>query len=160
MAAGSPTFPECSACARDDARTAHALLALEHAYPRLWRMVEEQIAGELPLSRSEIRLLQGIPPAGGAAADLARALGIDPGQLSRMLGRLTRRRLLMRLRAGGDARKRPVVVTARGRAALAAVDRAALGIATRLLGALSAAECQRIGEAALMIRDVLLPRAP
>jgi DNA-binding MarR family transcriptional regulator len=160
MAAGSPTSPEGSACARDDARTVHALLALEHAYPRLWRMVEEQIAGELPLSRSEIRLLQGIPPAGGAAADLARALEIDPGQLSRMLARLTRRRLLMRLPTEGDARRRTVVVTGRGRAALAAVDRAALSIAARLLGALSAAERQRIGEAAVMIRDTLLPRDP
>jgi DNA-binding MarR family transcriptional regulator len=160
MAAGSPTSPEGSACARDDARTVHALLALERAYPRLWRMLEEQIAGEAALSRSEIRLLQGIPPTGGAAADLARALEIDPGQLSRMLRRLARRRLLMRLPAEGDARKRPVVVTGRGRAALAAVDRAALSIAEHLLGAVSAAERQRIAEAVLVIRGILLPRAP
>jgi DNA-binding MarR family transcriptional regulator len=160
MAAGSATSPEDSVCAREDARTVYALLALERACPRLWCMLEEQIGADPTLSRGEIRLLQGIPPEGCPAADLAHDLGIDPGQLSPMLSRLIRRRLLLRLPANGDGRKRPVVITGRGRAALAAVDRAARDVAARLLGALSAAERRRLGEAALMIHNTLAAYDP
>jgi DNA-binding MarR family transcriptional regulator len=164
MAAASATsFPEQYARPREvvgEARTVQALLALERPYLRLWRMLEEQIAEDrVPLSRSEIRLLQGIPLESGAlAADLARDLGIDPGQLSRVLNGLVRRRLLARLRSEPDARRKRVVVSERGRLALAALDRAAFRIGERMLGALSLAERRRLAEAAETIGNALAGR--
>jgi DNA-binding MarR family transcriptional regulator len=156
MAAGSPVSPESSACPPEEARTLHALLALDRAYPRLWRMLEEQIAADVPLSRNEIRLLQEIPLDGGApVGELARDLDIDPGQLSRLLSRLARRRLVSRERSDTDARKRRIMVSARGRLALAAIDRAAVRIAERVLGTLSAADRRRLSEAAVTISGAL-----
>jgi hypothetical protein len=45
-----------------------ALQALDRTFSRLWRMIERQIADHVPLSRSEIRLLQSIPLGAGALA--------------------------------------------------------------------------------------------
>jgi len=134
-----------------DALALHTLLALDRAFPRLWRLLEEQIASQVPLSRNEIRLLRQIPAEGAPAGDLARGLGIDPGQLSRLLSRLVRRRLLARTRSGGDARRHRIMMSDRGRLARTAIDHATSAIAERVLGSLSASERRQLRQAAGLI---------
>jgi DNA-binding MarR family transcriptional regulator/predicted N-acetyltransferase YhbS len=56
------------------------------------------------------------------AAHLAARLGLDPGYLSRMLGRLERERLLERPRSAADRRRRPIRLTAGGRRAARVLD--------------------------------------
>lgn len=161
MAAASDPLAEQSEHPREEALALQALLALDRTYPRLWRLIEQQVADDVRLSRSEMRLLQGIPlDVGALAVELARDLQIDPGQLSRMLSRLTRRRLVAREPGDGDGRLRRITVSARGRRALAAIDRAAGTIAERTLGALSAVERRRLIDAAATISDVLAVHIP
>jgi DNA-binding MarR family transcriptional regulator len=108
------------------------------------------------LSRSEIQILQAVSgPDGALASELAYDLIIDAGQLSRLLRGLTRRRLLVRIRSEPDGRKKRIVVTARGREALAALDRAALRLAVRVFGPLSEAEQERVADAAQTIGHAL-----
>ena len=56
------------------------------------------------------------------AARLAGRLGLDPGYLSRLLGRFERDRLLERPRAARDRRRRPIRLTAAGRRAARVLD--------------------------------------
>jgi DNA-binding MarR family transcriptional regulator/GNAT superfamily N-acetyltransferase len=57
------------------------------------------------------------------AARLAARLGLDPGYLSRLLGRLERERLLERPRSAADRRRRPIRLTSGGRRAARVLDR-------------------------------------
>ncbi len=63
------------------------------------------------------------------AADLRHALGLDRGNLSRLLGRLEERGILRRRRSAADARRQQVELTPKGRRLFAQLDeRAATGI--------------------------------
>ena len=55
--------------------------------------------------------------------DLRERLDVDAGYLSRLLGRLEGRGLVVRERVAGDARRRRARLTARGRRAFATLDR-------------------------------------
>ena len=144
------------------AKTIRALLALERAYPPLWRMLEHQVGQNRGrLSRNEMRILQAIPSPGGALVrELAQDLCIDAGQLSRMLDKLVRRRLVVRSRCEPDGRKKRIVMTGRGRDARAALDRAALRLVDRVVGSLSPNDRQRLIDAAETIGRALALRPP
>ena len=65
----------------------------------------------------EVRILWELAHRDGvAAADLTRDLGIDPGQLSRMLKRFAAAGLIERVADAGDARRSAIVLTDHGRA--------------------------------------------
>src|SRR5262249_4999539 len=95
--------------------------------PRQTRRLPEELPHS-PSSLTEGRVLYEIgyhgdtgtprkmPP---TAVDLAKALDIDVGYLSRILQRFARRRLITRTRSDADRRQAHLALTARGQAALA-----------------------------------------
>ncbi|HEY5713462.1 MAG TPA: helix-turn-helix domain-containing GNAT family N-acetyltransferase [Allosphingosinicella sp.] len=87
------------------------------------------------LSLAEARLLYEIAnrPA-PLAAELQADLGLDPGYVSRILHRFQNKGWIERGR-GEDGRRRPISITAAGRAAFEAIDvRARAGVAGRIEG--------------------------
>jgi DNA-binding MarR family transcriptional regulator/GNAT superfamily N-acetyltransferase len=76
-----------------------------------------------PYSLAEARVLYELGHRGDlSAAVLARELGLDAGYLSRILKSFARRGLVSAGRAAGDARRRPLALTAAGRKACAALE--------------------------------------
>jgi DNA-binding MarR family transcriptional regulator len=76
-----------------------------------------------PYSLAEARVLYELGHRDGAtAAALAGELGLDPGYLSRILKAFARRGLVSAGRTAGDARRRPLSLTAAGRKACAALE--------------------------------------
>jgi DNA-binding MarR family transcriptional regulator/GNAT superfamily N-acetyltransferase len=94
-------------------------------------------------------------------ADLRRALDLDGGYLSRLLGRLAGQGLVTRARSGSDARRQVVALTERGRAAYAELDARSAAEIRALLDGLSASDRRRLLEAMGTVREVLegAPRA-
>src|SRR3954471_1505408 len=89
------------------------------------------------------------------AGDLRRALELDAGYLSRLLGRLEDQGLVARERSAADARRQLVTLTTNGRAAYATLDeRSAAEIATVLDG-LPANDRARLRAAMDTVREVL-----
>src|SRR5574339_412816 len=81
------------------------------------------------------------------AVDLAKALDIDGGYLSRILQRFARRRLITRTTSSADARQAHLALTERGRAALTPLQQLARNEVAGMLRPLSPTERRRIVEA-------------
>lgn len=79
-----------------------------------------------------------------SAADLARELDLDAGYLSRLLRDLARRHLVTRQRAGDDARRSVLRLTARGRARYAVLDTRAFDDIAAILDPLPDASRRRL----------------
>ncbi len=94
----------------------------EHLHDSRFSLTEARVLYELA---------QGTPL---TATDIARALGLDPGYLSRILQRFARDGLLRRDRSPRDGRQTRLTLTRAGRAAFAPLDAAAV----REVGALLA----------------------
>lgn len=92
-------------------------------------------------------------------ADLRRELGIDAGQLSRLLARLDDEGLLSRERSAADSRRRCVRLTAAGNALRGTLDARSGEESQRMLEALSAEDRDRVLEAMATIRSLLGERA-
>lgn len=76
-----------------------------------------------PYSLAEARVLYELAHRDRAtAAGLAQELGLDPGYLSRLLGRLERRRLIRRERSASDRRQSLLSLTAEGRRVFLTLD--------------------------------------
>lgn len=101
-------------------------VAAVRAFNRFYTNVIGVVQGmylDTPYSLTEARLLfelsqREITP----VADLRRTLDIDPGYLSRVLSRFEVDGLITRARAGGDARRQDIALTAEGKAAAADLD--------------------------------------
>ena len=87
------------------------------------------------------------------AADVAKVLGLDGGYLSRILQRFLKRRLITRTRSEADARQAHLVLTARGQAALAPLQRLARDEVGVMLRSLSPAERGRVIDAMRLIQQ-------
>jgi len=70
----------------------------------------------------EIRVLWELSQGTTEVADLKQALGIDPGQLSRILGKLEEQALVTRTPSPRDARRQTVTLTSAGEARFAEMD--------------------------------------
>jgi DNA-binding MarR family transcriptional regulator/GNAT superfamily N-acetyltransferase len=92
----------------------------------------------------EARLIFEIGVAGAEVRALRAALGLDSGYVSRLLRSLTAQGLIALTKPGGDARVRRVVLTAKGRAELAAYERLSDDLAQATLAPLAPAERQRL----------------
>jgi DNA-binding MarR family transcriptional regulator/GNAT superfamily N-acetyltransferase len=89
------------------------------------------------------------------AVDLAKALDIDGGYLSRILQRFARRRLITRMTSDADRRQAHLALTTRGQAALAPLQQLARDEVTVMLGPLSPVERRRVVDAMHLIHTSL-----
>ena len=92
------------------------------------------------------------------ARDLERDLRLDPGYLSRILRGFQRRGLIERTAAAGDRRRRPLALTAAGRAAFAPLDARSRTEIGALLESLPEPEQRRAVAAMRELERLLAPQ--
>ena len=78
------------------------------------------------------------------AGEMTALLGIDKGYLSRMLDQFSRKSLIVRKRSMEDGRVQHIFLTARGRAAFEALDRASIAQVKGLLAPLPEEDRSRL----------------
>jgi DNA-binding MarR family transcriptional regulator/GNAT superfamily N-acetyltransferase len=99
-----------------------ALRAFNRFYTRRIGVLDEQLYGT-PFTLPQTRVLWELAHhEGSTASDLARALDLDPGYLSRLLTALKGRRLVRAQRSPADARQSLLFLSAAGRKAYAAMN--------------------------------------
>jgi DNA-binding MarR family transcriptional regulator/GNAT superfamily N-acetyltransferase len=86
---------------------------------------------------------------------LRRALGLDPGYLSRMLTRFESDGLVVRERSDSDARRQVIGLTAAGREVFAMLDSRSTDQVAALLAGLSEADQRRVVESMATVRTIL-----
>ena len=89
--------------------------------------------------------------------ELARDLGIDPGQLSRTLQALQRRQLVSRKKSASDGRQSEIALATKGRATFAELDRRTQRLVTESLTQLPAGRRACIVAAMDAIENALSP---
>ena len=109
-----------------------------------------------PFSLTEARVLYELAHrATSTAAELRRDLGLDPGYLSRILGRLRRGGLVQRKTSPADGRQGLLSLTERGRRAFATLDGRSRAQVAALLGRLSPPRQGQMVEAMSAIERLL-----
>jgi DNA-binding MarR family transcriptional regulator/GNAT superfamily N-acetyltransferase len=103
----------------------------------------------------ESRLLWEIGPQGGEVRELRARLGLDSGQLSRMLRSLERQRLVSVSASSADGRVRRVSLTAAGRRERAMLDERSDALAGGMLEPLSAGQRLRLLAAMAEVEQLL-----
>jgi DNA-binding MarR family transcriptional regulator/GNAT superfamily N-acetyltransferase len=114
-----------------------------------YSLTEARVLFELAQTRSE----SDVPT-------LRRALGLDPGYLSRILGRFEADGLVVRGRSPRDARRQVVALTDSGRAAFATLDARSTKEITALLGRLGEGDQRRLLGAMTTIERLLGDEVP
>ena len=100
-----------------------------------------------PFSLAEVRVLYELAHRDApTAVELARALGLDAGYLSRILRRFDRQGLVARTRSPDDGRQSHLRLTDAGRETFAALNGRSSDEIAAMLGALSAPEQRRLLE--------------
>jgi DNA-binding MarR family transcriptional regulator/GNAT superfamily N-acetyltransferase len=113
-----------------------------------------------PFSLTEVRVLRELTlGTASTATELARALGLDSGYLSRLLTSFERRELITRRQSEADARQSLLELTPAGRATYAPLEVAAINEACSVLNGLSAAGQEQL-IAAMRTIERLLDRLP
>ena len=108
------------------------------------------------MTLSEARLLYELAQPGiPLASDLQAALGMDAGHVSRVMRRFEQRGWIIRARGGADARRRPIALTAAGRAAFADMDQRQRTRVTATLQRLGPAQQDQLVEALTTARALL-----
>lgn len=114
-----------------------------------------------PFSLTEVRVLRELAlGSASTATELARALGLDSGYLSRLLTSFERRQLITRRQSEADARQSLLTLTPAGRAAYAPLEVAAIEEVGSVLGALSPSGQQQLIDAMRVIERLLERRPP
>jgi DNA-binding MarR family transcriptional regulator/N-acetylglutamate synthase-like GNAT family acetyltransferase len=104
--------------------TIAAVRRFNRFYTQKIGVLEENVY-DVALSLSEARILYELASGKGVtASELAAALGLDPGYLSRILTRFEKKKFLRRSTRTDDRRKNVLTLTRRGSQAFARVDRA------------------------------------
>jgi len=112
---------------------------------------------ETPFSLAEARVIFELAqPDVTEVSDLRRTLDIDPGYLSRILGRLEGQGLVRRERSGSDARRQVVTLTSGGRRAFRTLDGRSARQVRDLLAEIREEDQGRLVSAMRTIRRVLL----
>jgi DNA-binding MarR family transcriptional regulator/predicted N-acetyltransferase YhbS len=93
------------------------------------------------------------------ATDLVRDLDLDPGYLSRLLGRFESQDLVTRTPSATDARQRHLALTPLGRKTFAPFERRSQQDAAAMLAALSETDQHRLTAAMQTIEQILAPPA-
>lgn len=111
--------------------------AFNRFYTRQAGLLDEHLL-KSEFSLTEVRVLYELAHRKGlTATELGRELGLDPGYLSRILGKFSRRGFLSRRPSKADARQSLLDLTPAGRRAFAPLDRASDRAVAELLSGLS-----------------------
>ncbi|MEV0968732.1 bifunctional helix-turn-helix transcriptional regulator/GNAT family N-acetyltransferase [Microtetraspora glauca] len=113
---------------------------------------------DTPYSLTEARVLFELSTPSEAGA-ISRTLGLDPGYLSRLLGRFETDGLITREKSARDGRRQVVRLTDRGRAAYAMLDERSVVDVGAMLDPLTEEDRRRLLSAMATIRDALDPPA-
>jgi DNA-binding MarR family transcriptional regulator/N-acetylglutamate synthase-like GNAT family acetyltransferase len=107
-----------------------------------------------PFGLTEIRILFELAHREGpTAAELATDLGLDRGQLSRLLAKFEREGLVRRMRHPDDGRRAPLALTAKGRRVFADLDTRAEANVGSVLGHLPPSTRNALIQAATALGD-------
>jgi DNA-binding MarR family transcriptional regulator/GNAT superfamily N-acetyltransferase len=113
-----------------------------------------------PLTLAEVRVLYELAHRDApAAVEIARALGLDPGYLSRMLRGFRKRGYLARQTSEKDARRSHLALTKKGRAAFGELEAKSEAEVAGMIKRLSAADQNRLTTAMETIESLLGERA-
>ena len=141
----------------EDSPHVAALRRFSRFYTRQLGLLDEQLLGS-GFSLTEVRVLYEIVHQPGlAAADLGRLLAIDAGYLSRILRRFVAQGLVKRGVHASDARSSTLVATAKGRRALAPLERGASAQAAALISHLDAGSADELRAAMRTVERALTP---
>ena len=100
----------------------HAVRGFNRFYTRQIGVLREGLL-KSPFSLAEVRVLYEIAHRDRpTATELCRELGLDPGYLSRILGKMVKRGLVSKSAAEADGRQSLLALTARGRKTFATLD--------------------------------------
>jgi DNA-binding MarR family transcriptional regulator/GNAT superfamily N-acetyltransferase len=134
-----------------------ALRRFSRFYTRQLGLLDEQLLGS-GFSLTEVRVLYEIVHQPGLnAADFGRALAIDAGYLSRILRRFVAQGLVRRGVHASDARSSTLAATAKGRKALAPLERGANAQAAALISHLDAGSADELSAAMRTVERALSP---
>lgn len=137
-----------------------ALRVFNRFYTRRIGVLNEGLL-DTPFSLAESRLLWEFAHHDRpTATDLARALDLDAGYLSRLLRRFKERGLIETTRSTTDARQTHLSLTAAGRAAFAPLDRRSREQMAHLLDGLPEAHQQQLLQAMATLQQLLGDDAP
>jgi DNA-binding MarR family transcriptional regulator/GNAT superfamily N-acetyltransferase len=129
-------------------------------YTRQIGLLDQGLLGS-PFTLTEARVLYELAHRESpTATEIARALSLDPGYLSRLLQKLERRGHLDRGRDAEDARQRPLRLTRAGRRVFDGLDRASAEQVCTMLGALTPAEVGELVGSMQTVRRLLQPQIP
>ncbi|UXI68462.1 bifunctional helix-turn-helix transcriptional regulator/GNAT family N-acetyltransferase [Tahibacter amnicola] len=138
-----------------DSDTVRAIRAFNRFYTQRIGVLGEHLLGSA-FSLTEVRVLYELATvASPAATHIATQLGLDTGYLSRLLARFERLGLIARSPEPLDARRRQIVLTAKGRSLFAALDARAAADIRRLLADVDAAGQADLLAAFGRIRQIL-----
>lgn len=135
--------------------TITALRRFNRFHTRLMGLFSRRLL-DSPLNLAEARALYEIVASPGvSAADLSRELGMDRGQLSRILARLLKQDLVTRQGRPTGRKALPLHPTEQGRTLLATLEDAADKQAAALLAPLDVKDRERLREALDEVRAIL-----
>ncbi len=137
--------------------TIAAVRRFNRFYTQKIGVLEENVY-HVSLSLSEARILYELANrASVTAAELAAALGLDPGYVSRILTRFEKEKLLKRSARSNDRRKNILTLTRRGSQKFARIDRASREQIVELLHHLAENDQRRVVAAMQTIESLLEP---
>jgi DNA-binding MarR family transcriptional regulator/GNAT superfamily N-acetyltransferase len=136
-----------------------AVRGFSRFYTRKLGIIEPKLL-DSPWTLQEARIIYEIADRQTCTAtDLAYALSLDAGFLSRTLRDLQERQIVARKPSKADRRATELTLTAKGRAAYAELDRRSRGVVAALLGGLDANDRAAIVNAMATIERTLEPPA-
>ncbi|HEY0328704.1 MAG TPA: helix-turn-helix domain-containing GNAT family N-acetyltransferase [Rhodopseudomonas sp.] len=136
-----------------------AVRAFNRFYTRKLGVLDQHLLAS-PYSLAEARVLYELAQRDAAAAkQIGAELGLDPGYLSRMLQSFHDHGLITRQPSPEDRRQFRLGLTAKGRAAFAALERAAKAEVAALLARMSRSASSRLVAAMQTIERLLTPGA-
>lgn len=136
-----------------------AIRSFSRFYTRKLGIIEPKLLHS-PWTLQEARILYEIAQHEGCTAtDLTRALGLDPGFLSRTLQDLQRRQIVTRRPSRADARANELALTGKGRTAFAELDNRSRSEVADLLSALDDRQREAVVRAMTTIAHTLEPPA-